>query len=262
MDSTVCLRCLESGHLEKQCSLISSNLTLRSCSTCGGYNHISSVHDVQDFEYRHDIIQLMGYEPFQDWFLDFEFRNWWQVNGRIRVPLYKIYPGSNGARREWKEWNKHAPSLQKDNYCISPPTYNLPPTKPEFIPKPLMLRPPPTMFSGYIDLIFSHSNQSIKTSHPNVPIKWRQNNKFISVKIELENVCQNEVMTQLEDRTVRIDVEKCNPTFKYFLQIELAHDINFLCYNISSQYLEVKLRKTFQDELDGGGSWKNLIKSN
>ena len=60
------------------------------CDICKYEGHTSLTHSTQDYEQRHDTIQRMGYESFQDWFHEFEFRNWWQLNGRTGVPLYRI----------------------------------------------------------------------------------------------------------------------------------------------------------------------------
>ena len=55
-------------------------------------------HDVTDFRQRRVIIDTIGWEPFQSWFYENEFRSWWQLNGLMGVPLYRIYKRKN----DWK----------------------------------------------------------------------------------------------------------------------------------------------------------------
>ena len=60
---------------------------------------------------------MLGYEPFQDWFHEFEFRNWWQLNGRTGVPLYRIprhyMPCHHTHNNAWRDWATHAPIHDK-----------------------------------------------------------------------------------------------------------------------------------------------------
>ena len=83
------------------------------CDICDTQGHISALHQTKDYEKRHEIIQQLGYEPLQDWFHDFEFRNWWQLNGRIGVPLYKIPRRVAGNNKAWRDWATHAPIHDK-----------------------------------------------------------------------------------------------------------------------------------------------------
>ncbi len=39
-------------------------------------------------------------QPFREWFFETEFRSWWQLNGCVGVPLYKIYKRNTAWRRE------------------------------------------------------------------------------------------------------------------------------------------------------------------
>jgi len=46
----------------------------------------------KEFAQKRACIEAQGWEPYQEWFYDNEFRSWWQVMGCVGVPLYKIYP--------------------------------------------------------------------------------------------------------------------------------------------------------------------------
>ena len=288
MDNIVCFRCLQSDHLENECSTISSPITTKQrCGYCGNQGHTSNVHCVKNFEQRHDIVKLLGYEHFQNWFLEFEFRNWWQVNGRIGVPLFKVYPCKTGERRQWKTWETHAPSLRKDKFHVQQqPTFGFLPSNTilhptcrvfEYLPRPFFpstkpkrppkmpptvksKSPPATKFSSFIDVKMDATNCSIKTSDPNIPIRWRQNNRVVSIEIGLSGVSQNEVTPLWEENSLRIEVKNQALKTKYFLELELANDINFLTYRVSSQYIEVKVKKSIQDDIINGKSWQNLYK--
>jgi len=52
------------------------------------------------FKQRRDAIETDGWEPYQEWFYDNEFRTWWQVMGCTGVPLYKIYQRKTQWRTE------------------------------------------------------------------------------------------------------------------------------------------------------------------
>ena len=56
------------------------------------------VHEASDFRQRRAIVDTIGWEPFQSWFYENEFRSWWQLNGLVGVPLYRIYKRKN----DWK----------------------------------------------------------------------------------------------------------------------------------------------------------------
>ena len=285
MEDSPCLRCCSSDHLQNECPLLSSNALPQKCLICGSCQHASSVHEVNDFEQRHDIIQLMGYEAFKDWFTDLDFRNWWQVNGRIGVPLYKIYPYKRKEKREWKEWKNYAPSLHKDkNYICQQnllfpnslidlsgryrPIVYIPyspilSTKPKNIPstpKTVKLKPPPNNFSDFIDMQLDLANDSIKTSDPTIPLKWRQNNRVVSIAIGIPDVSTNEVMAHFESYFLRIDVERKKSNWEYFLEIKLENCMNLLSYKVTHEHIEVKMRKNHNDEAAAGGFWKTLYK--
>ena len=68
-----------------------------------------SIPNVSDFKERHDIIQKHGWEFFCAWFLEFNFKNWWQLNGCTGVPIHKIYRTKAGSEKNWKDWTTHAP---------------------------------------------------------------------------------------------------------------------------------------------------------
>ena len=56
------------------------------------------VQEASDFRQRRAIVDTIGWEPFQSWFYENEFRSWWQLNGLVGVPLYRIYKRKN----DWK----------------------------------------------------------------------------------------------------------------------------------------------------------------
>ena len=85
----------------------------RNCDICDTQGHMSYLHQTKDYEKRHEIIQQLGYEPFQDWFHEFEFRNWWQSNGRIDVPLGKIPRRIAGNNKTLRDWATRAPIHDK-----------------------------------------------------------------------------------------------------------------------------------------------------
>ena len=66
------------------------------CETCQSHHKI--LHDTTDFRQRRTIVDSLGWEPFQNWFYESSFRSWWQSNGLVGVPLYRIYKRKN----EWK----------------------------------------------------------------------------------------------------------------------------------------------------------------
>jgi hypothetical protein len=58
------------------------------------------VHDAKDYKQRRMIVDTLGWEPFREWFYELSFRSWWQLNGCLGVPLYKIYRRKNEWRTE------------------------------------------------------------------------------------------------------------------------------------------------------------------
>ena len=100
----------------------------RNCDICDTQGHMSYLHQTKDYEKRHEIIQQLGYEPFQDWFHEFEFRNWWQLNGRIDVPLCKIPRRIAGNNKIWRDgdpfpigiWSPPECNESPPNKCIAP----------------------------------------------------------------------------------------------------------------------------------------------
>jgi len=51
-----------------------------------------------NFKQRRAIVDTLGWQPFTDWFFQNEFRSWWQLNGCLGVPLYKLYKRNT----EWR----------------------------------------------------------------------------------------------------------------------------------------------------------------
>merc|ERR1719510_77160 len=56
---------------------------------------------------RYQTIREIGWKPFKNWFLERDFRSWWQLSSFAGVPLYKIYITRHG---KYKVWNKRSPS--------------------------------------------------------------------------------------------------------------------------------------------------------
>ena len=40
---------------------------------------MEEVHSAADYNQRRAIVDELGWEPFQEWFYEPDFRNWWQV---------------------------------------------------------------------------------------------------------------------------------------------------------------------------------------
>jgi len=53
---------------------------------------------VTDFRQRRAIVDTLGWTHFQSWFYENSFRSWWQLNGLVGVPLYRIYK----RKSDWK----------------------------------------------------------------------------------------------------------------------------------------------------------------
>ena len=51
-----------------------------------------------DFRQRRAIVDTLGWTHFQSWFYENSFRSWWQLNGLVGVPLYRIYK----RKSDWK----------------------------------------------------------------------------------------------------------------------------------------------------------------
>ncbi|XP_040575951.1 uncharacterized protein [Lepeophtheirus salmonis] len=106
-----CPRCLEWDHWEDTCptALISTDCSI--CDKCGANGHVGIIHSATDFNQRRCIVDMLGWVSFQEWFYEFNFRSWWQLNGYVGVPLYKIYKRNTEWRLEPKvETDKKPPS--------------------------------------------------------------------------------------------------------------------------------------------------------
>lgn len=111
----LCPRCMESGHWENTCPIItSSTYKLLKCDICEQQGHALAVHSAKYFKQRRAIVRTLGWKPFQGWFLEFDFRNWWQSNARIGVPLYKIFRTQDGNLKQWKDWKNFVPRKPKN----------------------------------------------------------------------------------------------------------------------------------------------------
>jgi hypothetical protein len=53
------------------------------------------------------IVDTLGWKVFVDWFYDSHFRCWWQLNGCVGVPLYKVYKRNS-------EWRRQVAPLTED----------------------------------------------------------------------------------------------------------------------------------------------------
>jgi len=91
-----CPRCLAWDHWEDTCWTQDSPVHV--CATCNYEGHAEEVHTAEKFTQRRACVDTLGWEPFQEWFYNNEFRSWWQVMGCVGVPLYKIYP----RKTQWK----------------------------------------------------------------------------------------------------------------------------------------------------------------
>ena len=94
----MCPRCMEFDHWEDTCWTNLTSEEKLECITCSQLGHSSSVHDATDYKQRRAIVDTLGWEQFKEWFYDSDFRSWWQLNGCVGVPLYKLYKRNN----EWK----------------------------------------------------------------------------------------------------------------------------------------------------------------
>jgi len=98
-NDSLCPRCLCWDHWEDSCPLYHNGYV---CSRCNEAGHVEEVHDVTSYTQRRTCVDFLGWEPFQKWFYETDFRNWWQVTGCVGVPVYRIYPRKTEWRRERK----------------------------------------------------------------------------------------------------------------------------------------------------------------
>jgi len=100
-----CPRCLDWNHWEDSCPETDNFCTI--CSTMG---HHPAVHEVTDYKQRRMVVDTLGWQAFREWFYELSFRSWWQLNGCLGVPLYKIYRRKN----EWRTEGPIIDTLVKD----------------------------------------------------------------------------------------------------------------------------------------------------
>ena len=103
----MCPRCMEFDHWEDTCWTNLSSDDRLECLNCSQLGHSSAVHDASDYKQRRAIVDTLGWEPFKEWFYDNEFRSWWQLNGCVGVPLYRLYKRNT-------EWKNTAPKPTED----------------------------------------------------------------------------------------------------------------------------------------------------
>jgi len=105
-----CPRCLSWNHWEESCWMHEDG-QMPVCERCDYEGHTPEVHETDKYTQRRACVDALGWEPFQDWFYDQQFRTWWQVMGGVGVPLYRIYQ----RKTEWKT-EKPEPKEEEDRY--------------------------------------------------------------------------------------------------------------------------------------------------
>jgi hypothetical protein len=80
------------------------------CDVCQESGHSKVVHEATNFKQRRAIVDTIGWEYFQSWFYEATFRDWWQLNGLVGVPLYRIYKRKN----DWKSGGPIEPSTDEN----------------------------------------------------------------------------------------------------------------------------------------------------
>jgi len=105
-----CPRCLQWEHWEDSCPF-NDEPNRAQCEVCKEFGHISIVHEASDFRQRRAIVDTLGWQPFQSWFYENEFRSWWQLNGLVGVPLYRIYKRKN----DWKSGGPIEPATDPND---------------------------------------------------------------------------------------------------------------------------------------------------
>ena len=103
----MCPRCMEWDHWEDTCWTNLTSEDRLECQICLQLGHSSAVHEATDFKQKRAIVDVLGWEPFKEWFYGNEFRSWWQLNGCVGVPLYRLY-------RRNTEWKNTAPKPTED----------------------------------------------------------------------------------------------------------------------------------------------------
>ena len=93
-----CPRCMEWDHWEDTCWTNKSSEDKKLCESCKVLGHSSPVHDAKDYKQRRAIVDTLGWETFTEWFYETDFRSWWQLNGCVGVPLYRLYKRNT----EWR----------------------------------------------------------------------------------------------------------------------------------------------------------------
>merc|ERR1711902_321345 len=114
---------------------------------------------------------------------------------------------------------------------------------------------PPTKFSELQDVLTDSTNSALKTSNPNIPIKWNQNDRQVNIEIGIvldsyfpQNVLPLVLTTSCDEKTVKVDISnkgKYTPYKNYSLQIELANPIRngFCVFRVFPTTIEVKVEK-------------------
>jgi hypothetical protein len=126
-------------------------------------------------------------------------------------------------------------------------------------------RLPPTKFSKLKRVDMDLTNSALTTSDPNIIVQWRQNDRLVSIEIEIDNVLRDKVMTTWDETSLKIEAEN-KFAVCYHIEIELAHPImeNFCTFKVFSEKLEVKVKKSTKDVTQpvNDHQWTSLFKNN
>ena len=80
-----CPRCMSWDHWEDTCWTLESPQHL--CQTCNFEGHAPEVHMADKFTQKRACVDILGWEPFREWFYNNEFRSWWQVSSENLIQI-------------------------------------------------------------------------------------------------------------------------------------------------------------------------------
>ena len=133
-------------------------------------------------------------------------------------------------------------------------------------PSPVITRnesksPLPTTFSDYRYVAVQFSSPTIESSDPDVCLKWSQNNKFVRMEIDIENVSEEQIDLAWDEKSLTLVIEDKGSRI-YFLKIRFAHGImdNHCIYEVNPKNIIVTVKKKMPI-MNGSGNdqWKSLI---
>jgi len=84
------------------------------------FGHRADVHLTTDFSERYALIHQLGWKPFRHWFVEPDFRQWWQLNSLTGVPLYKIYLTKEHQFKVWRTWTDEKFKKKAQLWKITP----------------------------------------------------------------------------------------------------------------------------------------------